>query len=150
MVLNLLSSGDVVEIYKDGVYYSTISITENEDLLLTDLDYGLYQARLLQGERCSDFTSWIMVDYSIESSKEEMIIHFSSPNSDPVSISFCNKAGSRKYPITEILSRKFTEEEVSQGYMVVPQDKIKSDRPYLRITFETDFGRVSTRPIKWL
>ena len=150
VVLNLLSSGDVVEIYKDGVYHSTINVSANEDLLLTDLDYGLYQARLLQGERCSDFTSWIMVDYAIEPSKEDMIIHFSSLNSDPVSISFCNKAGSRKYPITEILSRKFTNEEVSQRYIIVPKDKIKSDRQYLKITFETDFGRISTLPIKWL
>lgn len=150
VILNLLSAGDVVEIYKDGVYHSTIRITDNEDLLLKDLDYGLYQARLLQGERCSDFTSWIMVDYAIEPSKEEMIIHFSSLNSEPVSISFCNKSGSRKYPITEILSRRFSDEEISQGFLIVPQDKIKSDRPYLKITFETDFGRISTRPIKWL
>ena len=150
VVLNLLSTGDVVEIYKDGVYHSTISVADNEDLLLKDLDYGLYQARLLQGERCSDFTSWIMVDYTIEPSKKDLIIHFSSLNSEPVSISFCNESGSRKYPITEILSRRFTEEEISQGFLIVPQDKIKADRPYLKITFETEFGRISTRPIKWL
>ena len=131
VILNILSAGDTVEIYKDGVFYSKVSLVETEDLQLTDLDYGLYQARLINGDSYSDFTSWIMIDYSIEPSKEEMIIHFSSTNSEPVSISFCNKSGSRKYPFTEILCRRFTEEEVSQGYISVPQDRIKSDRPYL-------------------
>ena len=150
VVLNILSSGDVVEIYKDGVFDSTVTATGCDDLRLTDLDYGVYQARLIQGNRYSDFTSWMMVDYSIESSKEGMMVHFGSSNSTPLSISFCNKAGSRKYPFTEILSRRFTEEEVSLGYIIIPEDKVKSDRDYFKITFETDFGRISTLPIKWL
>ena len=149
VVLNIFSPGEVLEVYKDGVFLSTISI-ESGDVRLTDLDYGLYQARLVQSDEYSDYTSWMMVDCTIEPSKDEMAISFSSDNSRPVSISFCDQSGSRKYPYTEILSRNFTEEEGSLGYILIPQDKVKSDKQYFKITFETEFGKISTIPIKWL
>ena len=149
MILNILSPGDTLELYKDGLLLSSISI-ESEDIRLNDLDYGLYQARMIQSERFSDFTSWMMVDCTIEPSKDEMAISFSSDNSRPVSISFCDQSGNRKYPYTEILSRDFTKEEVSLGYILIPQDKVKSDKQYFKITFETEFGKISTVPIKWL
>lgn len=149
VVLNILSPGEVLEVYKDGILMSTISI-ESGDVRLTDLDYGLYQARLVQSDGYNDFTSWIVVDCTIEASKDEMTISFSSENSCPVSISFCDRSGSRKYPYTDILCRSFTEEEVSHGSIWIPQDKIKSDRQFFKITFETEFGKISTTPIKWL
>ena len=149
VVLNILSPGEVLEIYKDGMFLSTISI-ESGDVRLTDLDYGLYQARVIQSDGYSGFTSWIMVDCTIEASKNEMTISFSSENSRPVSISFCDQSGSRKYPFTDILCRSFTEEEISFGSIWVPQDKFKSDRQFFKITFETEFGKISTTPIKWL
>lgn len=149
VILNVLSLGDTLELYKDGMLLSSISI-ESEDIRLNDLDYGLYQARMIQSERCSGFTSWMMVDCTIEPSKDEMAISFSSDNSRPVSIFFCDQSGSREYPYTEILSRDFTEEEVSLGCILIPQDKIKSDKQYFKITFETEFGKISTVPIKWL
>ena len=148
VILNILSSGDVVELYKDGFFYSSINV-ENEDIRLSDLDYGLYQARLGKGNIFSDFTSWIMVDCSIESRRSDSVVCFSSENSRPLSFSFCNIAGSRKYPYTEILCRSFTEEEISLGYIQIPKDKVKNDRSYFKISFETDFGRISTRPIQW-
>lgn len=149
VVLNILSPGDTLELYKDGMLLFSTRI-ESEDIRLTDLDYGLYQARLVQSERYSDFTSWMMVDCTMEPSKDEMVISFSSENSRPMSISFCDQSGSRKYPYTDILSRSFTEEEVSLGYILIPQDKVKSDKKYFKITFETEFGKISTIPIKWL
>lgn len=149
VILNILSMGDRIEIFKDGVFLSSIDVN-TEDILLTDLEYGYYQARLIKGDQASDFTSWIMVDYSIESSKSEGLVYFRSCNSLPKSFSFCNEYGSRKYPFTEILCRSFTEDEVSLGFICIPQDKVKSDRQYFKITFETDFGRISTTPTKWL
>lgn len=149
VVINIFSPGEVLEVYKDGMFLYTISI-ESGDVRLTDLDYGLYQARLVKSDEYSDYTSWMMVDCSIEPSKDEMAISFSSDNSRPVSISFCDQSGSRKYPYTDILSRNFTEEEGSLGYILIPQDKVKSDKQYFKITFETEFGKISTIPIKWL
>ena len=149
VVLNILSSGDIVEIYKDGVLQSSIDVI-TDDIHLTDLDYGVYQARLVKGEKYSEFTSWIMVDCSIDSSKGESRVYFNSQNSRPFSFSFCSESGGRTYPYTQILCREFTEDEVSQGYINIPLNKVKSDRPYFRITFATDFGRISTKPIKWI
>ena len=149
VILNILSPGDSVSIYKDGVFLSTVAL-KNEDLLLSGLEYGFYQARLIKGNQFSDFTSWIMVDCSIESSKDESIVYFRSSNSLPFSFSFCNETGGRKYPHSEVLCRRFTEDEVSLGCICIPQDKIKSDRQFFMITFETVFGKVSTTPIKWL
>ena len=150
VVLNLLSSGKAVEIYKDGIFHSAFDVEEANDLRLSDLDYGFYQARLMKGDGYSGFTSWIMVDYTIEPSKDEMTIFYSSRNSRPVSIALCNQSGGRTYPFTEMLCRSFTEEEISLGFINIPQDKVKSDRPYFKITFETEFGRISTMPIRWL
>ena len=149
VVLNILSSGDIVEIYKDGVLQSSIDVI-TDDIHLTDLDYGVYQARLVKGEKYSEFTSWIMVDCSISSSKGESRVYFNSQNSRPFSFSFCSESGGRTYPYTQILCREFTEDEVSQGYISIPLNKVKSDRPFFRITFATDFGRISTKPIKWI
>ena len=148
VVLNILSSGDIVEVYKDGTILSTIDI-EAADIRLTDLDYGFYQARIKKGDNYSDFTSWVMIDCSIESSKKEMKVYFGSSNSRPISIFFCDISGSRKYPFTEVLGRDFTDEEVSLGCISIPQDKLKSNRQYFKITFATDFGKLSTMPIKW-
>ena len=149
VVLNILSSGDIVEIYKEGVLQSSIDVI-TDDIHLTDLDYGVYQARLVKGEKYSEFTSWIMVDCSIGSSKGESRVYFNSHNSRPFSFSFCSESGGRTYPYTQILCREFTEDEVSQGYISIPLNKVKSDRPYFKITFATDFGRISTKPIKWI
>jgi len=149
VILNILSSGDFVEIYKDGVFLSSIDV-DTEDIHLPDLEYGLYQARLFNGDDYSEFTSWVMIDCSIESSKNEMKVYFRSSNSRPVSIFFCDISGSRKSPFTEVLGRDFTDEEISLGCINIPQDRVKSNRKYFKITFETDFGRLSTLPIKWL
>ena len=149
VVVNILSPGDSVEIFKDGTLLSTIKV-DSEDVRFTDLDYGLYQARIKKGDSYSDFTTWKMIDCSIESSKNEMTVYFASSNSRPISIFFCDITGSRKYPFSEVLGRDFTEEEVSLGFINIPPDKVRSDRKYFKITFETDFGRISTLPIKWL
>ena len=148
VILNILSSGDFVEIYKDGAFLSTIDI-DTEDILLSNLEYGFYQARVFKGDDYSDFTSWVMIDCTVESSKNEMRVYFGSSNSQPISIFFCDISGSRKYPFSEVLGRDFTEEEVRLGFISIPQDKVKSNRQYFKITFETDFGKISTMPIKW-
>lgn len=149
VVLNILSSGDEVEIFKNGLFHSSVCI-DSDDIRLCDLGFGLYQARIKTGDKYSDFTSWIMVDWSIESSKDEMIVYFKSINSRPISFSFCDRSGSRKIPFTEVLCRSFTEEEIALGYIRITQDKVNANRQYFRITFATDFGIITTTPIKWI
>ena len=148
VALNLLSSGDSVQVYKDGILYSTIPV-EEEDIRLIDLDLGVYQALLFQGERGSDYTTWMMVDKTVVPSVDEMKVYFGSENSTPLSLFFCSKAGGRNYTIDETICRRFSEEEIANGYISIPPERMKEERPYFTITFATEFGNISTTPIEW-
>jgi hypothetical protein len=148
VTLNLLSPGDSVQVYKDGVLYSSIPV-EAENIRLSDLDFGVYQARIFQGERNSDYTTWMMVDKTVVPSVDEMKVYFGSENSTPVSLLFCNKAGGRGYTVNESICRRFSEEEIVNGYMTIPSERMKEDLPYFTITFATEFGNIATTPIEW-
>lgn len=146
VVLNLSSSDGTVEIYRDSVLISVVDV-ESEDILLTGLGYGSYQARVVTDDKYSGFTSWIVVDRKIVSSAEERKVYFESENSTPVSISFCGINGGRSYSVTETVCRRFTEEEIANGYMDIPSSC--KTRPYFKIVFATDYGNISTHPIEW-
>ncbi len=146
VVLNLSSSKGTVEIYKDGVLLSLVDV-DSEGIRLTDLDYGSYQARITDGDRNSAFTSWIMVDKRILSAAKERKVFFESVNATPLSISFCGKDGGRSIPASETICRRFTEEEITSGYMDISTSRKLS--PYFMIVFSTEFGNISTTPIKW-
>ena len=148
VTLNILSSGDVVEIFKDGLIYSVIDVT-SEDVQLSDLGYGQYQARLIAGGRSSDFTSWFVVDRTIHPSLEEMKLYFNSENATPISAFVCDRTGGRISNVTNTICRQFTEEEINSGYMEIPQERLLTDNPYFIVTFATDFGKISTTPIEW-
>lgn len=145
VVLNLFSDGDYVEVYKDGSLFAIIEISA-EDICLSDLEFGSYQARLVSGERYSGYTSWIMVDCSIYPSPKDMRICFGSKNSTPLSIFFGSQNGGR-IPFTEILCRRFFEEEVENGCISLSEEKTSTKYPYFVITFSTEFGNISTTPI---
>lgn len=148
VVINLLSQGDSLEIYKDDALLSVIKDV-SDDVRLSELEYGTYKARLAKGGGYSDYTSWIMVDCSIIPSKEENRIHFSSRNSSPLFISFGAKTGSRGVPMAETLCRSFDEQEVFDGIISLAGEKVSPKYPYFVITFATEYGNISTRPIKW-
>lgn len=148
VVLNVFTSGDAVEIYKDGVFHSVINMV-TEEIRLTDLEYGLYQARVVNGGKYSDYTTWLTVDYKVIPSVSEMKLYFSSNNSIPLVISFCGKSGGRSYSVSETICRKFTEEEIANGYLVVTPEDIKKNQPFFMITFATEYGNISTTPIEW-
>ena len=148
VVINLLSQGDSLEIYKDDVLLSVIKDV-SEDVRLSELEYGTYKARLAKGDVYSDYTFWIMVDCSIIPSKEENSIHFSSRNSSPLFIYFGAKTGGRGVPMTETLCRSFDEQEVFDGSISLAGEKVSPKSPFFVITFATEYGNISTRPIKW-
>ena len=148
VTLNLLSPGDSVQVYKEGVLYSSIPV-ETENIRLSDLDSGVYQARIFQGERNSDYTTWMMVDKTVVPSVDEMKVYFGSENSTPVSLFFCSKAGGRSFAIDETICRRFSEEEIANGYISIPPERMKEEHPYFTITFATEFGNIATTPIEW-
>ena len=148
VVLNVLSMGDAVDIYRDGIFQKTIEL-ETEDIRLTDLPYGLYQARLVRRDGYSDFTSWIVVDGTIVPARNEMRIYCKSDNSTPISVFFCGKTGGRSYSIDKTICREVTEEEITKGYIEISSEKKIPNNPYFIITFATEFGNISTTPIEW-
>ncbi|MBO7617483.1 MAG: hypothetical protein J6T22_09770, partial [Bacteroidales bacterium] len=58
-------------------------------------------------------------------------------------------AGGRGYTVDEIICRRFSEEEITNGYMTVSSERMKEDLPYFTITFATEFGNIATPPIEW-
>ena len=148
VVLNLSLPKGTVEIYKDNALLSEVEV-DSLDLRLTDLDYGSYQARIVEGEFSSDFTSWIVVDKQIVPSSAEMKLYFKSENAFPLSVFFCNKSGGRSYPLTDIICQNFTDEEIAMGCMELSPEKMKADRPFFIVTFSTEYGNITTTPIKW-
>lgn len=148
VVLNLSLPKGTVEIYKDNALLSEVEV-DSLDLRLTDLDYGSYQARIVEGELSSDFTSWIVVDKTIVPLSAEMKLYFKSENATPLSIFFCNKSGGRSYPLTDIICQSFTDEEIAMGCMELSPEKMKENRPFFIVTFSTEYGNISTTPIKW-
>ena len=148
VTLNLLSSCDSLEVYKDGILDSTF-FPKVEDIRLTGLDYGVYQARVFQGERASDYTTWLMVDRTVIPSVSEMRVYFGSENATPVSLFFCSRTGGRSFTVAETICRKLTEEEITNGYMIIPPGQVKESNSYFMITFATEFGNISTTPIEW-
>lgn len=148
VVLNLSSPKGTVEIYKDNALLSEVEV-DSLDLRLTDLDYGYYQARIVEGEFSSEFTSWIVVDKQIAPSSAEMKLYFRSENATPLSIFFCNNSGGRSYPLTDIICQSFSDEEIAIGCMELSSEKMKANRPFFIVTFSTEFGNISTTPIKW-
>ena len=148
VVLNLSSPNGTVEIYKDDVLLFEIE-ADTVDLRLSDLDYGYYQARIINGDVNSGFTNWIVVDKSIVPSSAEMKLYFTSENATPLSVFFCNESGGRSYPLTDIICRNFTDEEIAMGCMELSPEKMNEDRPFFIVTFSTEYGNISTTPIKW-
>ena len=148
VVLNLSCPNGKVEIYKEDVLLSEVEV-DSVDLPLTGLAYGSYQARIIKDDFYSDFTSWIVVDKTIVPSSAEMKLYFKSENSTPLSIFFCNKSGGRSYPLTDIICQNFTDEEIAIGCMELSPEKMKADRSFFIVTFSTEYGNITTTPIKW-
>ena len=148
VVLNLSSSDGTVEIYRDTTLQFVVDVT-SEDLRLTDLDFGLYRARVVKGDSFSCFTSWMMVDKTIIPSVDEMRLYFNSKNAIPTTIFVCGKNGGRNSSFTEIICRRFSEEEIENGFIEISQDRLRREQPYFEVNFLTEFGTISTTPIEW-
>jgi hypothetical protein len=148
VVLNILATGDIVEIYKDGVFYSSVDVSA-DDIRLSDLECGFYQARVCAGSRDSGFTDWIVVDRMVVPSVEEMRLYFGSENSRPLSVFVCSKNGGRLASVSDSICRQLTEDEISNGYLEVPQERLLSNHPFFVVSFQTEYGIISTTPIEW-
>lgn len=70
-----------MEVYRDGQLY-LVDKSNNEDVVLKDLPFGLYSAKLYDSRKQSEETKWIVVDYMVDVVADEKII-LSSKNTTP-------------------------------------------------------------------
>lgn len=156
VVVNILRNFSYLEVYKNDEPYITITDTTSKDVTLSNLSYGDYRARICYigndgetGKTFSDFTCWKIINVNLSADRSSNKLFFSSSNAIPVSVGFCSVSGSRKYPFTEILARKISNDERAQGYLIIPEDMAKEDRPYVHVTFSTDYGNIINLPFNW-
>lgn len=167
VVVNIQRDFEALEVYKDGKLYMTITETSDKDIILSNLPYGDYKARLCfeddidtgihtpkigtrtgGGGQYSDFTYWKVVNTNVIADRSNGRIYFSSANATPLFIRYCTIYGEGGSLTTNNL-QLLTEEEIQQGYIDVPQDRIKTGCPYIRVIFQTDYAKVINRPVNW-
>ena len=150
VVLNVAKGFNSIEIYKDEKLYKTVSIDKNLDVLLENLPYGDYKARVVSRRKKSEYSYWKVIDVNVSLDEKNSRVVFSSANSVPVYLEFCSLSGSSFSKNVYAIS----EDDVKNGYkrVNIPQSKDyrkKSFPSYLKVHFECEYGRVINKPISW-
>lgn len=149
VVINIMRSYDTLEIYKDGELYKELADTIS-NVVLNDLTYGDYKARLKTATGCSDYTFWKVVDAKIRFDKTSYRLYFSSANAVPEYASCCALSGGIGRPHNEYFSHSISDDERRAGYLTIPKEKMYEDLPYIKVLFSTDYGKIISTPINWL
>ena len=149
VTLNISEGFKYVEIYKDAILYQSFRVGNERDIILTGLPYGNYKARLVNGDRKSDFTQWKVIDVKVDIDVNKKTVSFLSSNSTPVYLEFCTKVGAR--PTEGVF--ELTDEDLRNGMVDVSRYSpskmyLKMDL-YVKVHFECEYGRVINKPIKW-
>lgn len=147
VVVNVMHSYDYMEVYKDNELYETVR-ADSEDVILSNLPYGDYKARIFFNGQYSDYTYWMIVNLDVKVDRSNNRIYFNSKNAEPLFIRFCDIYG-RGGSLTTNNLYCLTEKELSQGFVEVPQDRISSKCPYVRVIFQTDYSKIINTPINW-
>lgn len=146
VVINILHSVDKLEIYKDDLLYKEMDIRDNFDITLTDLPYGDYKARVSWGGIDSDYTYWKVLNATTKVERSSGRVYFSSKNAVPYRIRGANERGKRAI---NIFNRTITDQEKTQGYVIVPTDSLSKDYPYIHVSFKTEYGNIIDKPKNW-
>lgn len=153
VVLNTARGFDKVEVYKGAELYKTINISKDFDVVLPDLPYGDYRARVVNGSKKSDYTYWKVIDVNVKIDKKTNRVYFKSANSTPIYYEFCTVSGDRPSNKNRVYAAEFTEKEIKDGFVTVlaPRRPTKEKRgyPYVKVHFQCDYGRVINQPINW-
>lgn len=151
VILNVSGDFDKLEIYKDSKPYKQVRMTTDKDIVLKELPYGDYKARLTKGWKKSDYTCWKVVDVHVNANESENIVSFHSENAIPIFLEFCTITGSR--PVWAWY--ELTEKDIENGYVNIASlplsDRLKKKKSdmYAKVHFECDYGRVVNNPILW-
>lgn len=150
VVLNIAKGYKELEIYKESVLYRKMKIGNDLDITINELPYGSYKARVVNNQKKSDYTYWMVVDLNVETDRNDKNVHFHSSNSIPVYLEFCSARGGGRSTrgIFEL-----TEEDKEKEYVKVDRyiDELgkKSKYKYVRVHFECEYGRVTNLPVNW-
>ncbi len=146
VILNIAKGYKVLEIYKDSIPYKTIDVDKDLNIVLKDLVYGDYKARLVKGKKKSDYTYWKVIDTKVSIDQKKNIVKFHSRNAFPVYVEFCTLSGGR--PSNGVFD--LSNEDIKNGYVDVSSFSTTLPKTrYVKVHFQCDYGRVTNKPIKW-
>lgn len=147
VTLNIFKRYEILEIYKNSALYQTIKVGKNPDIVVKGLPYGDYKARVVNGKMKSNYTYWQVIDANIKLNKRLKTVSFNSANAKPIYLEFCTISGGR--PSNGVF--ELTDDDLARGSVDVSRftDNLSGKSRYVRVHFESAFGRVMNKPIKW-
>lgn len=151
VTINIFHDYEYLEVYKDGDLYTTINNIGEQDIVLSGLPYGDYQAAVCydSNHNKSDFTRWKVVNIELTPDRANGRLYFKSVNAVPYRISFTTISGSRKNAPAQLYNHEITDEERDCGYLVISQDSTSSKFPYIHFSVSTEYGRIKHQPLNW-
>ena len=136
-----------LSVYKDEQLYNNLTLT-NVDVVLKGLPFGDYKVCLTNGHgKTSRYAFFKVVNMSVsfDNCGEYGAIIFNSINATPIYYEFCGEGG-KKGPSGAkcVLSHMLSPLELSEGRATLsPPLVFTSDSPYVKIHFETEYGRTA-------
>lgn len=141
-----------MEVYRDDTLVETMPLDSSGavhvvDLTPCNLPYGMYKARLTNGNEHSDYTYFEIIDTNVSCRiiNESLSVDFHSENSQPLYAQLCYRNGTSR-GIYE-----FTPEDLEAGNAVINvtevvlsqyPGKYLSDITYLKVFFVGEYGTV--------
>ncbi len=149
VVVNVMHSYDYMEVYKDNELYEKVR-TDSEDVILSNLPYGDYKARIFFNGQYSDYTYWKTVNVDVKADRGSGKLYFSSRNATPQYVNSRDIAGlMNSTPTRKIGFYIFNEEDIKRGYVDIDKINILPQYPYIRVYFSTEYGTVINTHINW-
>lgn len=150
---NTNSDWNQIELYKNDELIGTYSLVDshNYDLSSLNLKYGNYKARLKYNSTFSDYTYFQILDTEVSYTLNDSTIKivFNSHNGEPLFIRLCKVDGG---PICIV---ELTEDDKRKGFIEFDYNyygngqgySIVNGGTYLKVYFESEYGRVTNEPI---
>lgn len=150
VVLNIDDSYNKIEIYRDSELYRTVKVGDSPSIVLEDLPYGDYEARLKSWWKRSRFAYWKVIDVDVKADTLNQRVYFNSENARPVYLEFCSAKGARPSWAVHVID----DEDISNGYVKVTSLhrkglRLRKSDMFVKVHFECDYGRVINRPVLW-
>ena len=153
VVLNVAKGYKMVEIYKNKTLFKTIKIGKVFDISISDLPYGDYQARVVNGNKKSDYVRWKVIDVNVKIDRNNNRIYFSSANATPVYFEFSNISGNRPTNKNRLYAAEFNSDDIKKGYVTVKAPKKPEKKgegyTYVKVHFGCDYGMVINSLVNW-